>query len=318
MSHVQQHPRRFDRGWRSRWAAIGAAVAVTLGAGGLLTAQANSDESVFVAISPERILDTRSDIGLSGALSGAQSRLLDVTGDIQVATPGGGLVTQTVVPDGATAVVANVTAVRPTSTGFVSVRPGNATGEPTTSSLNIASAGAVNPNSVTVELPTTGANAGTIALYYFSDLPGGTTHLLVDVVGYYVARPSGPGANDVIPAGLTVTGEIVWDTHLSETGESWDLVHVPFPAKVSAPSYGVAFAGEWPNPDPSCTGSADAPTAPPGIVCIYVVDWNGYDADQSGIEQANLPLQGFLVSLLQLASDGSDADFVATWAYTGN
>ena len=45
---------------RTRWAAIGAAVAVTLGAGGLTMVSASgSPASRFVAITPERILDTR-------------------------------------------------------------------------------------------------------------------------------------------------------------------------------------------------------------------------------------------------------------------
>ena len=45
---------------RSRWAAIGAAVAVTLGAGGLISVNAADDTSSLVPITPERILDTRS------------------------------------------------------------------------------------------------------------------------------------------------------------------------------------------------------------------------------------------------------------------
>ena len=47
---------------RSRWAAIGAAVAVSLGTGGLLTASATVSEgerAIFVPITPCRLLDTR-------------------------------------------------------------------------------------------------------------------------------------------------------------------------------------------------------------------------------------------------------------------
>lgn len=48
---------------RSRWAAIGAAVAVTLGGGSLLVANAaSSTDLVFTSITPCRLLDTRSDI----------------------------------------------------------------------------------------------------------------------------------------------------------------------------------------------------------------------------------------------------------------
>ena len=44
---------------RSRWAALGAAVAVTLGAGGLVSVSAETAESVFVGVTPRRVLDTR-------------------------------------------------------------------------------------------------------------------------------------------------------------------------------------------------------------------------------------------------------------------
>jgi hypothetical protein len=45
---------------RSRWAAIGAAVAVALGAGGMLTASAvDSAPTTYVATTPCRVVDTR-------------------------------------------------------------------------------------------------------------------------------------------------------------------------------------------------------------------------------------------------------------------
>jgi hypothetical protein len=170
--------------WRSRWAAIGAAIAVTLGAGGLVSVRAATPQSVFVAVTPQRVLDTRFDIGLTGAFVGGQGRTLDVTGTVPVVLPGNERGSAVVVPDGATAIVANVTALRPTSTGFVSVRPGSATGTPTTSNVNITNAGGVYPNSVTVEIPTAGAAAGRINLFFFADSPGGTTQLLLDILGY--------------------------------------------------------------------------------------------------------------------------------------
>jgi hypothetical protein len=185
---------------RSRWAAIGAAVAVTLGAGGLYSVRAASDASSFVAIAPTRVLDTRSDAGLAGAFTSGEPRLLDVTGTVPVIDAGGTVATGLVVPDGATAIVANVTAVFPTSPGFVSVRPGTATGAPATSSINFTGAGVVAPNAVTVELPTDGQ-----VQLWFQGSPGATAHLLVDIVGYYVAgavgTPGAPGAQG--PAGAT-------------------------------------------------------------------------------------------------------------------
>ena len=64
--------------WRSRWAAIGAAVAVTVGAGGAIRfAAAASDTSTFVAVTPVRVLDTRTDVGLVGPLVSAVSQDLN-------------------------------------------------------------------------------------------------------------------------------------------------------------------------------------------------------------------------------------------------
>jgi len=68
---------------RSRWAAIGAAVAVTLGA-----VDAASVESSFTAIEPTRVLDTRINAGLTGAFTAATPRTLDVTGTIGIVLPG--------------------------------------------------------------------------------------------------------------------------------------------------------------------------------------------------------------------------------------
>jgi hypothetical protein len=143
------------------------------------SAEVGADESTFVAVSPTRILDTREDIGLPGPFVSADPQDLQVTGTI--ATKSG---TGVVVPDGATGVVLNVTVVQPTGDGFVSIRPADAPGVPTTSSLNFA-AGDIIPNSVTVQMPTSGGDAGKIEITYdaFGNA-GPTTEMLIDVVGY--------------------------------------------------------------------------------------------------------------------------------------
>ena len=172
--------------WRSRWAAIGAALAVTLGGGGLVAVNATSGPaSSLVTVAPERILDTRTGLGLSGPFASGVSRKLQVTGAI--------------VPAGATGVLLNVTVVAPSAAGFLSVRPGDATGVPSTSSLNFK-AGDITPNSVQVALPTSGASAGQIDITFDAfGVAGPTTNVLADVVGYLVAGGGGvPG-----PTGAT-------------------------------------------------------------------------------------------------------------------
>ena len=91
-------------------------------------------------------------------------------------------ISRVVVPAGATGVLLNVTAVLPTGAGFISVRPGDATGAPSTSNLNVAP-GDIVPNQVTVAIPTSGANKGEIDITYGS-APNNTVDIVVDVVGY--------------------------------------------------------------------------------------------------------------------------------------
>jgi hypothetical protein len=176
---IPNEPRR--RLWRSRWAAIGAAIAVTFGGGGLFAAIAASPESTVVTIEPVRILDTRDtvDVGLPGPFVSPAAQDLKVTGSVPTTT---GI--KTVVPPGATGVFLNVTPVGSTAAGFISVRPATATGPPSTSNVNFE-VGAINPNAVLVELPVGGADDGTIEITFDAfGATGPTTDILVDVVGY--------------------------------------------------------------------------------------------------------------------------------------
>ena len=176
---IPSEPRR--RLWRSRWAAVGAAVAVTFGAGGLFAVSAASPESSVVTLEPVRILDTRDpvNVGLDGPFVSPVAQDLKVTGS--VSTTAG---TKTVVPIGATGVFLNVTPVGSTAAGFISVRPANAAGLPSTSNVNFTT-GATNPNAVLVELPVGGADDGKIEITFdASGVAGPTTDVLIDVVGY--------------------------------------------------------------------------------------------------------------------------------------
>lgn len=160
-----------------------------MGAGGLMVANAApSAPSSFVSIDPARVLDTRTDVGLiSPPFRGASSKL-KVTGPVRVQPPNNApAVTQQVVPPGATAVVLNVTVIRPVSKGFVSIRPGDASGFPATSNLNFESAGPNLANAVTVALPTSGSAAGFIDVF----VNGEVENLTIDIAGFYQAGGGG-------------------------------------------------------------------------------------------------------------------------------
>jgi len=319
-----------SRLWRSRWAAIGAAVAVTLGGGGLLVANAaSSAPSSVITVNPARILDTRENLGLPGPFERSQSRKLQVTGT--VATKSG---PQMVVPAGATGVLLNVTAVcrdRPgvaCQGGFLAVRPGDASGQTQTSSLNFSSGVAV-PNSVQVGLPA----VGNIDIVYGPYVAGAQVDVVVDVVGYMItgaAGPTGPtGAQgqrgfsswDPIPSGRTVTGSMIW-------GEPWVgdnkeyFIYVPFPGKASPPLPSIAYVNFAPDAstatvddDGACTGTVAVPTAPPGKVCIYRQDSIVVDNLSGRFNPVN-GSDGFYIDVVSNAPYPQTMTLLFSWAYT--
>ena len=181
----------------------GIVVASVLGVGGLAVVGAttgSSSASSYIPITPTRILDTRQDLGLFGVNDGVPG-LLKVAGLIPTLTSSG-VVNAIVVPEGATAVVLNVTAVNPTSGGYVSLRPGDAVGSPQVSTLNVQ-AGGVFPNAATITLPSSGNRVGEIQVWFEAEGTSvGSTELLIDIAGYYELASAAPaGAQG--PAGAS-------------------------------------------------------------------------------------------------------------------
>ena len=155
---------------RSRWAAIGAAVAVTLGAGGLISVNAANDTSSFVPITPARILDTRSGdrVGSLDTAGASDPYRLKVIGTAGIPS------------SGVTAVSLNVTAVETRTNnygGYVSVYPcaSMSSTKPDVSNINFVSGQTV-ANAVTVAV----SADGYACLYVY-----GTAHVVVDANGYY-------------------------------------------------------------------------------------------------------------------------------------
>ena len=310
---------------RSRWAAIGAAVAVSLGGGGLLIADAaGGSESSTVAVDPVRILDTRDpvNVGLSGPFVSAVSQKLQVTGVVSTVTG-----SQTVVPPGATGVLLNVTATGTTASGFISIRPGNASGTPTTSSLNV-NAGVTVPNAVTVALPTSGPNAGMIDITFDAyGVVGPITEILIDVVGYTTdGRLNALQAQidaillgtALVPAGQTVIGFGTWDHSVVITNE--DIVHAVFlPAleRIVFTFTDVNFApsAAATDDDASCTGTYVAPTAPSGKVCIYISSSAGMGSLQGTAVSGVLVGGSFWISGVATGAAGNDLYVQYSWAY---
>ena len=153
------------------------------------TAVGGAGSGLYSALpSPTRVCDTRpaNPSGLSGAAAQCNNQPLAAGGQVAVGVAG-----NFGVPAGATAVVANVTAVAPSGNGYLTVYP-DATTRPTASNVNYT-AGQVIPNRVIVEL---GAD-GSIDVY-----SSAATNVLVDISGYYTAA-GGSGAGFVAEASPT-------------------------------------------------------------------------------------------------------------------
>lgn len=251
MKNDQHQPRR---AWRSRWAAVGAAVAVSLGGGGFFVASAavNPAESSFVPVDPVRVVDSRSAVGVAGPLSSLDDQDVKVTGTINT-TAG----MQEVVPAGANGVVLNLTVIRPTANGFISVRPGGSTGTAATSSLNFDS-GAVLANAVTVSIPTSGPDVGELSLRFDAfGVSGPTADVAVDIVGYtsnatltalQAGQLSVSAGGDTTEA-LTTTDKVVQTVALVAPADGEVL------ASSSASIYNNDFGGEQ---NVNCSISRDA------------------------------------------------------------
>lgn len=155
---------------RTRWAALGAATAISVGAGGVGLIHATTPEgaAAFVPITPCRLFDTRPDsqVGARGTpLGGGETFTITATGAQGNCT----------LPGDATGVVLNVTAVGATLPTFLTVWPAGEP-QPKASALNPAPGAAPTPNAVTTDL-----GGGAFSVFNKQ----GDVHALADVVGYY-------------------------------------------------------------------------------------------------------------------------------------
>ena len=182
-------------------------------------------ESTVVSVTPTRVLDTRDpvDLGLAGPFVSAVSQKLQVTGSVATSTG-----TAVVVPVGANGVLLNVTVVGPTAAGFLSVRPGDASGAPSTSSLNFAAGGNV-PNAVHVALPTSGAHSGQIDITFDAyGAVGPATDVLVDVVGY----TTDVGIQSLVAeiAGKANVADLAAKANVSDLAAKANMIQLPLAA----------------------------------------------------------------------------------------
>jgi hypothetical protein len=121
----------------------------------------------FIPLTPERLLDTRSDTGGIPLGPGETRRL-------QIANPG----------DHVTAVAISLTATEPTAPGYLSTLPAGQVpypgAQPTVSNVNFLPGQTV-PNMAIVKLGEGPGNWGAINIFNYT----GTTHVIVDILGEF-------------------------------------------------------------------------------------------------------------------------------------
>ncbi|MEL6891677.1 MAG: hypothetical protein AAFP84_08780 [Actinomycetota bacterium] len=196
---------------RTRWAALGAAVAVTLGAGGIhLTHAAPSDDDPisFHRIDPCRLHDSRPEFQIGDhdtPIGPNETRVFDAWGTNGDCT----------IPSDALAIAVNAIGIEATEPTFLTLHADTATLEPpNASNLNVVPGQPPTPNFAIVPLDSTGR----FAMYNaFGDVD-----TVIDVVGYTSITPLDDRFAHVAAAGQGAAG-FVGDDPLTVTSTELDI-----------------------------------------------------------------------------------------------
>jgi hypothetical protein len=196
-------------------------------------------DSTFTGLTPTRILDTRSGLGLSGPFVSGQPRTFQVSGNL-----GGAL--GTLVPSDADAVVGNLTVTGATAGGYVYLGP-SPRSSPTSSTINFP-AKDNRANGVTVPL----ASGGTLSAVYKASA-GAKAQVLFDVTGYYEPGTNGQYFVSVSPVRLldSRSGNGVPGPFLSRVPQTFSVVgrtdsqgNVVVPADATAVTGNLTITGQ--------------------------------------------------------------------------
>jgi hypothetical protein len=244
--------------------------------------------STYHPVTPTRVLDTRTGVGLSGQLKHNTLRTLQVTSDTGP------------VPTGAVAVTGNVTVVRPSAAGYVTVAPSITKLPPDTSTINLDAAG-IRANGVTMEL----GSGGRLDLVYEA-VAGASTDVVFDVTGYYTADSTGYMYHPIVQGrfldtrtGVGLSGKFGHNTprtlHVAGTG--------------GVPAGAVAITGNVTVVSPSAAGYV---TAAPSITKLPPdTSTINFESGQIRANNLTVPLtpSGDL-SLVYEAGDGASTDIL--------
>lgn len=169
----------------STWFAIGVVTTLIVGLIGLQAwrvGATDEEPSSLVPIEACRLIDTRPGddrVGSTGSFGTQETETLTAVGDNGECTG---------IPESASGLSLNVTALNATEATFLTIWPGGGGDPPKASSLNPAPGQPPVPNAVTTPL----FSDGTFAVFNLA----GTVDVIIDITGYYV--PAGPSAFEVV------------------------------------------------------------------------------------------------------------------------
>jgi hypothetical protein len=229
---------------RTRWAAIGAAVAVTLGAGGvgLVNAQVDSGErSVLIPIEPCRLLDTRAD----SKVGDATTLQPDAAIDLQARGEQGNCD----LPEDLSGLSLNVTAAEASEATNLRIYP-------TPDDDSVPTAASLNPfpglprefNTVVTGV----SEDGEFSVYNRF----GTVELVIDVVGYYVDHNHDDRyyTEEEVDQAIADSTSTVYESSTGTTGVTTATTILP--ATIEAPADGTVIGEAVVTVDPGVGAAA--------------------------------------------------------------
>jgi hypothetical protein len=244
----------------------------------------SSAGATYHPVTPVRSLDTRFGNGLSGPFTNAAPRTWQVTG-------------RNGIPANAVAVTGNATVTGQGSAGYLAVTPVPIQ-YPDTSTLNFP-VGDDRANGLTVAL----GPGGTLSAV-FQGTSGKSTHVIVDITGYYTNDATGLRFVPLVPGRVL---DSRFGTGLSGTFVSYAPRSLSIGPSLGVPSNAAAFTGNLTVVNQTWQGFVSLTQFATGDPQTSTINFPAKDVRANGV---TAPLGGGAAGLIYIAGTGSTTDLV--------
>jgi hypothetical protein len=254
--------------------------------------------STFVSIPPVRVLDSRINLGATGAFVSNVPKTIAIAGELGI-------------PDDAVAITGNLTVTKQTAAGFAALTR-VADANPKTSTLNFP-LGDVRSNNVTSPLS---AN-GTVGLVYKA-IAGKSTHLVLDVTGYFLNDNSGNTFKTLAPVRVLDTRN---GTGLNGPFAVNQVRKFPVRGQFTVPADAVAVTGNLTVTGQTAAGyislSSEPPPPPPAPPATSTINFPLNDVRANGVT-INLSSDGSIFAVFKATSGSTHLVFDVTGYYVAD